>query len=123
LNRKRLETERRKWVRLPLTIPVFVHSADENGREFLEFASALNVSAGGALVALRRSVRLSAKVLLEIPNAPMASLAPATTNPSSMAAEAIRLIHAEGYHLVAFKFSTPLLTGRSPKQRKETSSL
>ena len=48
--------ERRKWTRLPLAIPVFVRSRDEKGKEFLEFATALNVSAGGMLVAMRRAI-------------------------------------------------------------------
>jgi len=52
---------------LPLAIPVFVRSRDEKGKEFLEFATALNVSAGGALVAVRRSLPPTAQVLLEIP--------------------------------------------------------
>jgi len=39
---------------------MFVRSRDEKGKEFLEFATALNVSAGGALVAVRRSTALSA---------------------------------------------------------------
>jgi len=50
LNRKKPEIERRSWPRLPLAIPVFVRSRDEKGKEFLEFATALNVSAGGALI-------------------------------------------------------------------------
>ena len=61
LNRRKPETERRKWTRLPLAIPVFVRSRDEKGKEFLEFATALNISAGGALVAVRRSSPLSPK--------------------------------------------------------------
>src|SRR5256885_9174410 len=65
LNRRKPETERRKWPRLALAIPVFVRSRDEKGKEFLEFATALNVSAGGALVAVRRALPAAAQVLLE----------------------------------------------------------
>src|SRR6516165_10932079 len=70
MNGVRSRSERRKWARLPLAIPVFVRSRDEKGKEFLEFATSLNVSAGGALVAVRRSLPLSAQVSLEIPSAP-----------------------------------------------------
>ena len=35
-------SERRKWARLPLAIPVFVRSRDAKGTEFLEFATALH---------------------------------------------------------------------------------
>src|SRR2546422_9690697 len=73
LNQRNPQTERRKWIRLPLAIPMFVRSRDEKGKEFLEFATALNVSAGGALVAVRRSLPLSAQVSLEIPSAPLAT--------------------------------------------------
>jgi hypothetical protein len=52
--------ERRKWPRLPLAIPVFVRSRDDNGKELLEFATALNVSAGGMLLAVRRGLPASA---------------------------------------------------------------
>jgi hypothetical protein len=41
-----------------LAIPVFVRSRDEKGREFLEFATALNISAGGMLVAVMRAKML-----------------------------------------------------------------
>ena len=56
---------------MPLAIPVFVRSRDEKGKEFLEFATALNVSAGGVLVAVRRSLPLAAQVLLEIAKLPL----------------------------------------------------
>ena len=63
--------ERRKHQRLPLSIPVFVRGVDENGKEFLEFATALNISAGGILLATRRSLPKSAGLSLEIPVAPL----------------------------------------------------
>ena len=60
---------------LPLAIPVFVRSRDAKGKEFLEFATALNVSAGGMLVAMRRALPAIAQIRLEIPSAPVAALA------------------------------------------------
>ena len=47
LDRQKPDSERRAWVRLPLAIPVFVRSRDQNGKDFLEFATAVNISAGG----------------------------------------------------------------------------
>ena len=67
--------ERRKFARLPLAIPVFVRSRDEKGKELLEFATALNVSAGGMLVAVRRDLPRAAQIELEIPSAPLAAIA------------------------------------------------
>jgi PilZ domain len=105
--------ERRKWTRLPLAIPVFVRSRDDKGREFLEFATAVNVSAGGMLVAMRRSLAVSSQVLLEIPSAPLAALASATSASRALRAKALRSKHAEGYFLLGLKFSRPLLNAPS----------
>jgi PilZ domain len=126
LKRLKPEVERRKWPRLPIAIPVFVRSRDEKGKEILEFATALNVSAGGALVAVRRSLPLSTQVLLEIPSAPLAvanSLPKAARN---LRARTMRVTHADGYHLVGLKFSRPLVeppASRTSRPRKATSAL
>jgi PilZ domain len=126
LTRRKTEAERRKWARLPLAIPVFVRSRDQDGKEFLEFATAWNVSAGGALIAVRRSLRLSSQVLLEIPSAP-ATTAPSRAKASSrLQAQTKWVTHTEGYHLVGLKFSHPLLNHPSPqsvRRRKVASSL
>jgi len=114
---RRPEKERRKWTRLPLAIPVFVRSRDEKGKEFLEFATALNISAGGALVAIRRSLPKAAQVLLEIPSAPLAATASLPRAARTLRARATRITHAEGYHLLGLKFSRPLLNGTSPTRR------
>jgi hypothetical protein len=126
LKRRNLEPERRKWPRLPIAIPVFVRSRDEKGKEILEFATALNISAGGALVAVRRSLPLSTQVLLEIPSAPLAvanSLPKAARN---LRARILRVDHADGYHLVGLKFSRPLVAppaSRASRPRKAPSAL
>ena len=91
--------ERRKWIRLPLAIPVFVRSRDDKGKELLEFATALNVSAGGMLVAVRRALASSAQILLEIPSAPLAALQSLPKASRNLRAKALRTVHAEGYHL------------------------
>ena len=126
MSHEKSQGERRQWSRLPLAIPVFVRTMDGNGKELLEFATALNVSAGGALVAVRRSLPLSAQVLLEIPSAPLLStvqLPPAARN---LRARGMWATHAEGYQLVGLKFSHALLetaTNRAAKRRKVVSSV
>jgi hypothetical protein len=105
--------ERRKWSRLPLAIPVFVRSRDENGKELLEFANALNVSAGGALIALRRSIPLSSRVSLEIPSAPLGVSATLPKSSRNLPARALRVHYEDGYHLIGLKFSRPLLGSRT----------
>lgn len=106
---KRMETERRKWARLPLAIPVFVRGRDDQGKECLEFATALNVSAGGMLVAVRRLLPGSSHVLLEIPSAPLLALSALPPTSRNLRARAMRTTHAEGYHLLGLKFLRPLL--------------
>ena len=125
VNGKRPASERRQWPRLPLAIPVFVRSRAESDKEFLEFATALNVSAGGMLVAVRRSIPSTAQVLLEIPSAPLAALAALPRVARNLRAKVLRMQHGEGYNLVGLKFSRPLLNSHSskPLRRKLASSV
>src|SRR5579871_1763621 len=118
MNAKRRQTERRRWSRLPLAIPVFVRSRDRKGKEFLEFATALNVSAGGMLVAIRRIPPAMPNVQLDIPSAPMAlSYAPRASR--TLRARTLRTTPAQGFYLVGMKFSRPLLLTPSPRRRKK----
>lgn len=109
MSQKRVRGERRRWERLPLAIPVFVRSRDDKGNDYLEFATALNVSAGGMLVAVRRVLAPLATISLEIPSAPLAALAPLPRSSRNLRAKALRMTHAEGYHLLGLKFLRPLL--------------
>jgi hypothetical protein len=110
LPRKKLSQERRKWQRLPLAIPLFIRCRDENGKDVLEFATALNVSAGGMLVAVRRMLPAAAHYSLEIPGAPIPD-AKILPQPSRLLrARRVRVVHAKDYHLVGLKFSRALAT-------------
>ena len=112
--------ERRKWARLPLAIPVFVRSRDERGKDFLEFATALNVSAGGMLVAIRRVLPTRAQVELEIPSAPVAAVTPLPRSSRNLRAKTLRTTPVQGYSLLGLKFSRPLLSSndsRSPRRK------
>lgn len=117
MNGSSRETERRKWTRLPLAIPVFVRSRDGKGKEFLEFATALNVSAGGMLVAIRRTLPPVAQLRLEIPSAPIAALAPLPQAARTLHAKTLRTTPAEGYYLLGVKFSRPLTLPSKPRRR------
>ncbi len=111
---------------MPLAIPVFVRSQAGPDKEFLEFATAVNVSAGGMLVAIRRSIPSSAQVLLEIPSAPLAALNTLPGVARSLSAKVLRMQHGEGYNLVGVKFSRPLVNSHAPNgslRRKLTSSV
>ena len=123
MNGTRVGAERRKWSRLPLAIPVFVRSHDRKGKEFLEFATALNVSAGGMLVAIRRLLPTIAHIQLEIPSAPVAALAALPKASRALRAKALRTTPAEGFYLLGLKFARPLLilNHRPPRKRKVAS--
>lgn len=126
LKRSRPESQRRRWPRLPIAIPVFVRSRDEKGKEVLEFATALNISAGGALVAVRRSLPLSAQVLLEIPSAPLAANSALPKAARNLRARTLWVGHSDGYHLFGLKFVRPLLSPAPPPpslRRKVASAL
>ncbi len=121
-----------------------MRSHDGNGKEFLEFATALNVSAGGMLVAIRRVLPLlgqikagqikagqvkagqmkagqirtrqikAAQISLEIPSAPVAAVAVLPHASRNLRARALRTTPAEGYYLLGLKFARPLLESDSP---------
>ncbi len=111
-------TERRKWARLPLAIPVFVRGRDAKGKEFLEFATALNVSAGGMLIAIRRVLPPIAQLRLEIPSAPITAMAPLPQAARTLHAKTLRTSSSEGYYLLGIKFSRPLTLASRPRARQ-----
>lgn len=107
----------RRWERLPLAIPIFVRSKDGSGKDSLEFATALNISAGGALVMVRRSLPKSALISLEIPSVP---IGPTNGLPGSsrvLKAKAVWVAHLDDYHLLGLKFARPLSTNADARPR------
>ncbi len=118
---KTLGPERRKWHRLPLALPVFLRSVDGAGKESLEFATGLNVSAGGMLVASRRALPLTGQALLEIPVAPFALPSSASKVSRKLQARIVRVVHGQDFHLIGMRFQRPLADGsigRTPSKRK-----
>jgi hypothetical protein len=105
-----LKKEERKWARLQLAIPVFVRTNDGSGKESLEFATAINISPGGALVVVRRSLPKSSLVSLEIPSAPIGPINGLKTPSRIMQAKAVWVTHLDDYHLLGLRFSRPLST-------------
>jgi hypothetical protein len=104
-----------------LAIPIFVRSRDEKGKDFLEFATAMNVSAGGVLVAVKRSLPHSTQVSLEIPTAPFLAADARPQVSKNLRARSVRVTHAEGYQLVGLKFARPLTnhTAKPSAQRRK----
>jgi hypothetical protein len=106
--------DRRKWERLPLAIPVFVRGLDVNGRQFVDFATALDISVGGALLAIHRFLPKGSKILLEIPSAPVSPhpKVPRATR-QRLYARAIRVTDGENCKLMGLQFQKPLLMGHA----------
>jgi len=78
------------------------------------------------LVAVRRSLPLSAQVLLEIPSAPLVSTSNLPKTSRNLQARIVWATHAEGYQLAGVKFSHALLSANSnrpAKRRKAVSTV
>jgi PilZ domain len=110
VSRSLLRKNERKWPRLHLAIPVFVRARDGSGTDSLEFATAINISPGGALVVLRRSLPQSAVISLEIPSAPIGPASGLKTASRVMRGKAVWITHFDAYHLLGLKFDRPLST-------------
>ncbi len=106
--------ERRKNERVPLAIPVFVRGSDSEGKEFLEFATALNISASGALLATRRYVPRLSTISLEIPSAPLPRNEVLPHAVRRLRARLLRITTRDGYQLWGLKFTSSLL----PRKKK-----
>lgn len=102
------KNERRRWERLPISIPFFMRGSEENGKEFLDFATALNLSAGGTLLASRRSLDLGSQVKLEIPVS-LVNKAQLPRSVSLLHAKVLRCMADRQYFLMGLEFQPPLL--------------
>jgi len=105
-----LKKNERKWPRLHLAIPVFVRACDGSGKDSLEFATALNISPGGALVVVRHCLPKSAPVSLEVPSAPIGPVKGLKASLRIMQAKAVWIAHLDDYHLLGLKFARHLNT-------------
>lgn len=125
MTRAKKGAERRKWQRLPLAIPVFVRGIEPSGRKFIEFATALDISVGGALLAIQRHLPEGSKIMLEIPSNPIPN---GKSSQKGMSAKLVRVTHGEQGQLLGLKFQRPLLTGltapgaATPKPRTKRKS-
>jgi hypothetical protein len=97
----------RRWQRIPLAIPTFARGHDENGRNFLEFASALNISGGGVLLALRHKPSQNQPLFLEIP-APKAEVEGLPTHVRDLKGHVVYVIGMDGFQLAGVEFTPPV---------------
>ncbi|MGD0974591.1 MAG: PilZ domain-containing protein [Candidatus Korobacteraceae bacterium] len=102
-----VRAERRRWSRLTVAIPMFVRGTDQHGKPFVDFATALNISAGGALLVLKRRLQTEVQVSLEIP----VGLLPQTLVTKvvqQIQARTLRVEPAEKAFVVGVQFVNPL---------------
>lgn len=100
------DVERREWSRMAIAIPMFISGVQE-GQNFLEFGTAVNLSAGGALIATRKYISPKTQVLLEIPTSPL----PHGAIPQAarkMSGRLLRVEAAADHNLLAIAFDEPL---------------
>ena len=112
-------SERRRWERLPLAIPVFVRGLDPQGKQFIEFATALDISVGGALLAIQRHLPKGSKIMLELPSTPGPEVKVPRNIKQSVAARLVRVTNGESCQLLGLKFQRPLLTKAIAKRPRK----
>ena len=100
--------ERRRWERIPLAIPVFAKGIDEKGKDFLDFTTVLEVSAGGAVMATRRNLNTSGRLTLEIPSAPLNDRAAGKSAVRTLRAKIVRVTSSDRCQLCALEFIRPI---------------
>jgi hypothetical protein len=114
--------DRRRWERLPLAIPVFVRGLDPHGKQFVDFATALDISVGGALLAIHRHLPEGSKIMLEIPSAPTLHNHQNPKVPRAVRqnfyAKAVRVTNNDTCHLMGLQFQKPLKTPQEPAKPK-----
>jgi PilZ domain len=101
--------ERRDWERLPISIPFFVRGKKTSGEEFLEFATALNLSAGGVLLATRKYLDPGTELSLEVPVA-LVNKAQLPRSVSLLYATVLRCTPDRQYFLLGLRFDEPLIS-------------
>jgi hypothetical protein len=113
--------ERRRWPRLPVVVPMFVHSKID-GTSFLELATAVNISNGGALICSRRALPRSRSVRVEIPHGTVPDQSLLHTSVRVIRARVTRVTPAQGCFLLALQW-THLLTEEDQTKPSRTSSV
>lgn len=109
MRRQESNADRRGWERLPISIPFFVRGRKSNGDEFLEFATALNLSAGGVLLATRRFLDPGTQITLEVPVA-LVNKAQLPRSVSLLNATVLRCTPDRQYFLLGLRFDEPLIS-------------
>jgi hypothetical protein len=111
--------ERRDWDRLPISIPFFVRGRKLTGEDFLEFATALNLSAGGVLLAAKRYLDPGTQISLEVPIA-LVHKAQLPHSVSLLHATVLRCTPDRQYFLLGLQFEEPLIAAPTVLQAQQS---
>jgi len=114
--------ERRDWDRLPISIPFFVRGRKLTGEDFLEFATALNLSAGGVLLAAKRYLDPGTQISLEVPIA-LVNKAQLPHSVSLLHATVLRCTPDRQYFLLGLQFEAPLIEATSEQESRRPSAI
>lgn len=102
----------RQWERLPLALPMVLRGTDQYGQRIVDFTTALNISAGGVLLASRRYLPPGSRLSLEIPVSPLPALPEAENSVRLLLGNLLRSIPYEQGHLLAIEFTPPIPLGQ-----------
>ncbi len=93
----------RRHERVAVCVPVFL-SGNELGKEFFEFGETINLSSGGALVALRRFVAADVALTIEIPSFHFADIAEKMGSSRKFCGHVVHRSTSVDYHLIGIQF-------------------
>ena len=91
-----------------MCVPLFIRGTDERGKNYLDFATAVNVSSGGALIAIRRPGKIESKITVELPASPIPEFEEVIAASRTMEGRIVRVDSANRYSLWAVAFDQPL---------------
>jgi hypothetical protein len=105
--------ERRKWDRIPLPVPLFVHGRDSDGQEFSDLTVARDIGGGGLLFASHRSLPRFTRLTIQVPSAPWLTKVRGTQDAQMLRGRIVRVVPTESLNFYALQFTHPLVMTRS----------
>ena len=103
-----LDTERRRYQRIHLQIPLFIRGKDAQGEQFMELAKTLDISAIGAFLASPRPLTVNGFITLTIPAPSITSSGLVPAGMAPIQAKIRRQQEAGDVYLVGVEFLKPI---------------
>lgn len=102
------ENERRRWDRIHVSVPLFVRGSDNGeGKSFLHFVTAVNISAGGLLIVSRSYLPAGCEVTIEFPELPLLPESAVPESRRKLQARVVRAVSDKASKM-ALEFAEPL---------------